>query len=284
MLESGVMKAEFGKLECICWISGTMFVFMNINLACSYILPKCSNYLATNKNFWRFKNTFVSWIHSILLSAFTIYNIYATPEIFEDMIGVSTKFAYITISISCGYFLYDAIDIINFNKKKLSSQNIEVLLHHLIIFMIFWVPLFTNQFLGYTLAALSIEFNTVFLHLRFMAVFFNVEKSSAQYRIISIFNIISFVLFRILTLCWMTRWIVLNRAKISLGWFSLGSFGLAAMMIINIFLLQRLLKADFTKDHKLTNSNSMKENTHISDKNKMSESNNQNNKEKNHSN
>lgn len=49
----------------------------------------------------------------------------------------------------------------------------------------------------------------------------------------------------------MTRWIVLNRGLLHVGWFSLGSFGLAAMMIINIFLLQRLLQADFNKDHNL---------------------------------
>ena len=43
----------------------------------------------------------------------------------------------------------------------------------------------------------------------------------------------------------MTRWIVLNRHLISLGWFTVGSIGLAIMMIINIFLLKRLLESDF---------------------------------------
>ena len=55
-------------------------------------------------------------------------------------------------------------------------------------------------------------------------------------------------MFRILTLCWMTRWIVLNRHLVHLFWFSLGSFGLAVMMVINIFLLQRLLQSDFVKN------------------------------------
>ena len=54
----------------------------------------------------------------------------------------------------------------------------------------------------------------------------------------------------------MTRWIVLNRHRVNIGWFSLGSVGLAAMMIINILLLQRLLQADFTNknDRKLKGS------------------------------
>jgi len=52
----------------------------------------------------------------------------------------------------------------------------------------------------------------------------------------------------------MTRWIVLNRHLIHVGWFSLGSFGLAAMMVINILLLQRLMQSDF-KNHNITGAN-----------------------------
>lgn len=45
----------------------------------------------------------------------------------------------------------------------------------------------------------------------------------------------------------MTRWIVLNRHLLHVVWFTIGSVGLAIMMIINIFLLQRLLQSDFSK-------------------------------------
>ena len=48
------------------------------------------------------------------------------------MINAKTKIAYITISVSAGYFLYDAIDIIISN-KKINAQAAEVLLHHLIV-------------------------------------------------------------------------------------------------------------------------------------------------------
>lgn len=45
----------------------------------------------------------------------------------------------------------------------------------------------------------------------------------------------------------MTRWIVLNRHLIHVVWFTVGSVGLAIMMIINIFLLQRLMQSDFSR-------------------------------------
>lgn len=47
----------------------------------------------------------------------------------------------------------------------------------------------------------------------------------------------------------MTRWIVINRKLIETHWFTVGSCGLAAMLIINIFLLQRLIQADFQNNN-----------------------------------
>lgn len=68
-------------------------------------------------------------------------------------------------------------------------------------------------------------------------------------------------MFRILTLCWMTRWIVINRHLIHIVWFSIGSTGLAIMMVINIFLLQRLLQSDFSTKRKTIDSTSNSKST-----------------------
>ncbi len=43
----------------------------------------------------------------------------------------------------------------------------------------------------------------------------------------------------------MTKWIVLNRKNVDFIWFSIGSIGLVVMLIINAFLLQRLVQIDF---------------------------------------
>ncbi len=48
------------------------------------------------------------------------------------MINVSTKLSYITICVSTGYFLYDAIDIVVSN-KKITPQSMEVLAHHFVV-------------------------------------------------------------------------------------------------------------------------------------------------------
>lgn len=45
-----------------------------------------------------------------------------------------------------------------------------------------------KRFVSHGVVSLSLEFNTVFLHMRFMAIFLNVDKSSLQFKIISALN------------------------------------------------------------------------------------------------
>lgn len=241
---SQIKSASFALYETLFWTSITLVGFLGYNQLCEKVL-RSSSFLATHASYWRFKNVFISFSHALLATALVVVSIFQTPELFADMINVSSKFSYIQISVSLGYFIYDTMDILRSN-KKLSSQSKEVLIHHALIIFIFSIPLSVNKFVGYTIGALSIEFNTIFLHLRFMLVFCGIEKSSLFFRVISILNLATFIMFRILTLCWMTRWIVINRHLIHIVWFSIGSTGLAIMMVINIFLLQRLLQSDFS--------------------------------------
>ena len=57
------------------------------------------------------------------------------------------------------------------------------------ILITFSIPLYTGLFIGYTVTALSIEFNTIFLHLRFMFVFHEYDKRKLVYRVISTANL-----------------------------------------------------------------------------------------------
>lgn len=67
------------------------------------------------------------------------------------------------------------------------------------------------------------------------------------YRVNSIINLGTYVVFRINTLAWMTRWLVLNRDKVPLLAYTLGSVGMAIMTAMNIVLFYRLLRSDFLK-------------------------------------
>lgn len=246
--DNNTLRASFSLQECAFYVTIVFFCFILYNNAVKYAMRTYLPKLAATEgshSYWRIKNVFISWTHALIASYFVTQNVLKNPSIFDDMINVSTKLAYISISVSIGYFLYDTWDILSSN-KKLTTQSYEVLVHHTLILFIFFIPVSINLFVGYTICAMSIEYNTIFLHLRFMIAFNPENRKTLTFRIASIVNIVTFVVFRILTLCWMTRWILLNRKLISVGWFYTGSVGLAIMMVINILLLQRLIQADFS--------------------------------------
>merc|ERR1712173_163621 len=62
----------------------------------------------------------------------------------------------------------------------------------------------------------------------------------------SLLNVATFLFFRILLLGWMTRWLTVNRDRIPLSIFTIGSIGLAVIVTMNIILFCRILSVDFS--------------------------------------
>ena len=56
------------KLDCIKTVIGTYFLFILMNLTAGVYLKVFFRSLRNHDNFWRFKNTFLSWTHSIIAS------------------------------------------------------------------------------------------------------------------------------------------------------------------------------------------------------------------------
>lgn len=77
----------------------------------------------------------------------------------------------------------------------------------------------------YAMVALFVEVNSIFLHIRQLFNITGVDKEEPMYRLNSILNIGTFVVFRIAVLGWMTRWLVIHRDDISLPVYTLGSIG-----------------------------------------------------------
>ena len=61
----------------------------------------------------------------------------------------------------------------------------------------------------------------------------------------AIMNVSTFVLFRILLLGWMTRWLTVHRDEVPLLFFTVGSLGLATIVGMNIVLFYRILVSDY---------------------------------------
>ena len=92
-----------------------------------------------------------------------------------------------------------------------------------------------------------VEVNSVFLHTRQLFIITGEPKSSLRYRTNSLLNVATFLFFRILLLGWMPRWLTVNRDRIPLSIFTIGSVGLAVIVVMNIILFCRILSVDFSE-------------------------------------
>ncbi|TRZ04333.1 hypothetical protein DNTS_008648 [Danionella cerebrum] len=110
----------------------------------------------------------------------------------------------------------------------------------------FGISVLTCRYVGFAVVALLVEINSIFLHLRQVLRMASLARTTL-YRVNSMINLGTYVVFRINTLAWMTRWLVLNRQLIPLFSYSVGSVGLAIMTAMNIVLFYRLMRSDFMK-------------------------------------
>nr|CAD7591268.1 unnamed protein product [Timema genevievae] len=141
-----------------------------------------------------------------------------------------------------GYFVYDLMDMM-INHRKRSSY--ELMIHHVVVIICFGLSVMTRYYLGYGLMALLVEVNSIFLHIRQLMLIQSLRKSHILYRLNSLLTIGTFIVFRITTLGWMTRWLVLHRDELSVTAFTIGSASMPVIMVMNIVLFLRILNSDY---------------------------------------
>ncbi|XP_041949620.1 TLC domain-containing protein 2-like isoform X1 [Alosa sapidissima] len=198
---------------------------------------------AARRNTWRWRNIFTSLIHSMLTGVWAVFCFYQHPEMAEDLISTHSALSHTLVSVSTGYFIHDFMD--NVLNQKLSA-GWEVLCHHFVVVTCFSIAVLTRQYVGFAVVALLVEINSVFLHGRqLLRMSGRAASSGALCRLNSVLNLGTFVAFRISTLAWMTRWLALNRTRVLLPLYAVGSVGLLAIMVMNAVLFYRLLRSDF---------------------------------------
>ncbi|KAJ8266743.1 hypothetical protein GJAV_G00134200 [Gymnothorax javanicus] len=192
------------------------------------------------RNAWKWRNICTSFLHSFITGIWAVLCFYLHPQMAEDLISTHSVFSHALVSVSIGYFIHDFCDML----LNQFSQSLELLFHHLVVISCFGLSAVTQRYVGFAVVALLVEINSVFLHLRQMLRLAGGAKST-PYRLNSMLNLGTFMVFRIITLAWMTRWLVLNRERVPLMAYTMGSVGMAIMTLMNIVLFYRLLRSDF---------------------------------------
>merc|ERR1711860_132190 len=192
---------------------------------------------------WKWKNVATSLIHSFITGLWAPILFYQNPEMSNDLIRAFTPSTHALVSFSIGYFIYDAVDMLAYHRKR---STYELLVHHTLVIICFSIAVVYHEYVAYAALSLMVEINSVFLHARQLFIIVGEPKSSLRYKCNALLNVGTFLLFRILTLGWMTRWLTVNRDQIPLAFFTIGSIGLAIIMVMNIILFCRIIMVDFS--------------------------------------
>uniref|UniRef100_UPI00358F7646 TLC domain-containing protein 2-like n=1 Tax=Myxine glutinosa TaxID=7769 RepID=UPI00358F7646 len=195
---------------------------------------------SAERNRWKWRNSCTSLLHSLSTGFGTLFGFYLHPEMAEDMINTHGLFSYYLVSFSIGYFVHDILDMV---QNQRLQRCWELLTHHLVVVTCFGVVVLSRRYVGFAMVALLVELNSILLHTRQLLIMAG-YRSGTTARVICLLNIASFAVFRVLTIAWMTRWLVLNCDRIPSSAYMLGSVGMAVMTVMNTALFYRLLRSD----------------------------------------
>ncbi|XP_071882085.1 TLC domain-containing protein 2 isoform X2 [Anas platyrhynchos] len=221
-------------------MAGSFAAFRLLNRGLERLVPPPPS---AQRNRWKWRNIWTSLAHSVLSSSGALLGFYLYPGLHEDMVGTQPPGARSLVAVSVGYFLEDFVDMLC-NQKF--HQSWELLFHHSVVIVCFGIAVLLHQYMGFAFVALLVEINSIFLHLRQILLMADLVHTTC-YRLTSIVNLGTYVVFRITTLAWMTRWLLLNRQQVPLAAYTVGVVGMAIMMPMNIILFYRLLRSDFFK-------------------------------------
>jgi hypothetical protein len=103
----------------------------------------------------------------------------------------------------------------------------------------------TGQYVPPATIYLMIEMNSIFLHIRQLMVFQSVDPKSMSYRAVAVLNMVTFIVFRVVMIVWMTFWVGINMHLLPAYYVMLSFFGLGTITATNMPMFVRLIKKDF---------------------------------------
>merc|ERR1719228_2187718 len=215
--------------------------FAVVNSLTGLIVPEVA--CQTRQQKWKWRNVATSLVHSLVTGVWAPLSFYQAPEMQDDLIRSFTFSSHALVCFSIGYFIYDALDMLLYHRKRSSY---ELLIHHFLVILCFSLAVVSRQYVAYGALSLMVEINSIFLHTRQLFIITHEPKSSLRYKTNALLNVATFLSCRLLLLGWMTRWLTVHREEIPLTFFTAGSVGLAVIVVMNIILFCRILSVDFS--------------------------------------
>lgn len=201
-------------LEDKAWIMSLAFTISMLSMSMfilsykllDFIKPWCIKVLqhklnGSIKNWFKFKNIFLSFVHSIVSSVIVLICIINKPILFTNIIDEVESLAFTLFSIMAGYFISDTLLNIVHRKdyNKSIFQCLEITVHHLICVIAFIIATFEMRFIGAILIVVLAEIHNMFLHLRSLILLLHLNSIyRCIFKTIVFLNLATLIIFRTL--------------------------------------------------------------------------------------
>lgn len=201
----------------------------------------------SSKKEWLYLNTLISFIHACISSVWSIFCFYHKPSMLTDLMRSDQLRSEWSLPSTCllafliGYTAHDTWDIVVNDFK--GSPGLVV--HHIVIISVTIFVLHTKQYLSIATCLCFVEINSVFLHLRRLMRFHGWNSSHLAYKLNCGVLFITFIALRFIFLLCLSAYFIFKRQKMPLSHFLIGTFGFAALIIINLILFPRLWRSEF---------------------------------------
>ncbi|WKX89434.1 hypothetical protein Q1695_008806 [Nippostrongylus brasiliensis] len=190
---------------------------------------------------WRISNEAVSLIHSVVSGLWAGYCLLFYPRLFEDLTNERVQVAVELIFVSFGYLIHDFFDLV---LNEQSARIIELLFHHVVVIMGFFVTLVTTKYLGVVIFGLLMELNSVFLHTRSLMNLYGIKKKSTSFRLVALLNIVTLAVFRISVSFYLVYWAIAQIPVIPWMHNIFTIFVIFSLFCSNTVLAYRVMAAD----------------------------------------
>ncbi|XP_052799987.1 TLC domain-containing protein 2-like [Mya arenaria] len=222
-------------------ISAGLLTFTLINYAAIKIGP--AHYM--KGDIWRWRNTLVSWIHAVLVGTGVLYFLWIESVFGVDLVLFCEPGMYMLVAFSLGYFLHDFADHLVNNKL---FSNYEVIIHHIGVIWSFWYNVHYQMYIPYTIIALMVEVNSVFLHARKLMQLNQWSFNHWLYKFVIVLNLITFVGFRLYGVYLVGKYVYIIWDKFTVVYQVFIVITMGVMYLINPILFWRLVKNDVIRN------------------------------------
>ncbi|CAL1544592.1 unnamed protein product [Lymnaea stagnalis] len=228
---------------------GLIFIFATISFfnLLNWIIKSYGPPKSLKEEEWKWRNLYVSWVHALITSVWVILSMLLYPEMFSGLLQHINYMTYFCVCFGTGYFFYDMQDLI-LNNRLFAMW--EVVLHHIAVASMFYYNVHIRAHIGFSIVALSVEVNSLFLHWRKLLQMVKTPYDSPKYLIIKYINLSTFVAFRGVPLSMITYCCFVWRHKVSMMYYIGICLSMFVMDVLNVILLSRLFKSDILRSSK----------------------------------